>query len=94
MNNHDQLDKELTEYFCHEEVEDLGFSEQLYSQINQRSKQEHFNGRIIVSIFSSIILLSAFGYFVFSLASPGVIEYATFAGLAVLTTYFWLEPEI
>ncbi len=94
MNDDAQLDKELARYFQQETIEDNGFSDDLYTQINQITEQKRSKGRLIVGLSLGMGLLSVSSLVAFSFMTLAVADLAAFTGLAIFTAYFWLEPEL
>ena len=94
MNNTDPLDKELNDYFHHQEIKDDGFSETIFTQLNTEMDQQRFNSRLVIALVIMVSVFAAISLVLFSVVTAGLIEIAAFSGIVMATTFFCIEPEI
>ena len=94
MRNTDPLDKELSDYFHHQDIKDDGFSETIFTELNTEIDQQRLNARLVVTLVIMLCGFATTGVLLFSLVTAGLIEIAAFSGIVMATTFFCLEPEI
>ena len=94
MRNTDPLDKELSDYFHHQDIKDDGFSETIFTELNTEIDQQRLNARLVVALVIMLCGFATTGVLLFSFVTAGLIEIAAFSGIVMATTFFCLEPEI
>ena len=94
MKNTDPLDKELSDYFHHQDIKDDGFSETIFTELNTEIDQQRLNARLVVALVIMLCGFATTGVLLFSFVTAGLIEIAAFSGIVMATTFFCLEPEI
>lgn len=94
MNTDKSIEQLLQTHYQDSYLADNGFSKTIFNQISQQqvNKQQLMKWVFaILVIYGSIVGLCLL---IFSINKPGFIELATLTYLAILSTYFWLEPEL
>ena len=94
MRNTDPLDKELSDYFHHQDIKDDGFSETIFTELNTEIDQQRLNARLVVALVIMLCGFATTGVLLFPFVTAGLIEIAAFSGIVMATTFFCLEPEI